>query len=108
MVMTVEAADGRKLTARFSKDADAPLIEADAPADLRDALNSLWRKRKKSGPPPGDGLDLSTLRQALRDWDGPWPPPEDQITPYSARRVRQVLYDADTSWEAETATRPPR
>lgn len=54
----------------------------------------------REGPPP-DGLDIATIRAALRDWTGEWPPPQDQITGYTGRRVRQVLHEARTSWQAE-------
>lgn len=105
--MSVTAGDGRTLVGHFGKDAAAPQIDADAPADLREAMNRLWRARKRSGPLPGGGLDMAAIRQALREWDGPWPPPQEQITAYSGRRVRQVLEEAGTSWDAEVDAAKP-
>jgi hypothetical protein len=107
LFMSVETADGRKLMAHFGSDAAAPQIDSDAPADLRAVLNRAWRARKPTGPLPGDGLDIAAIRTALREWEGPWPPAQEQISGLTARRVRQVLHDAETTWEAEVeAVRP--
>lgn len=57
----------------------------------------------RGGPPPGDGLDITMIRTALRNWDGPWPPTQDGLTDYTSRRVRQVLGDSDTDWRTELA-----
>ena len=57
--------------------------------------------RSAGGPPTGDGLSVDEIRTRLRQWDGPWPPTQDQLTDYSSRRLRQVLTDARTTWRDE-------
>ena len=56
------------------------------------------------GPPPGLGLDVATIRAALREWQaGWWPPPQEQLTDYTARRIHQVLTEEGTDWRTEVA-----
>jgi len=55
------------------------------------------------GGPPRVGLDIETIRADLRDWTGEWPPPQDQFSGYTSRRIRQVLHEAETTWRAEVA-----
>lgn len=57
---------------------------------------------RSGGPPTGLGLDIDMIRAALREYvEGPWPPPQPELLPYSARRIRQVLQEANTDWETE-------
>lgn len=65
------------------------------------ALRAASGQKSGGGPSKGDGLDIEAIRAALREWTGPWPPGQDQITDYTSRRVRQVLQEADTNYQAE-------
>jgi hypothetical protein len=75
--LSVETVDGRRLEARHGPDVDAPLIPADAPADLRDALVRAWRRVGKAGRPPGSRsaplvtiADVEAKRAELRErWE---------------------------------------
>jgi len=67
MIMTVTAADGRQLVARFGSDVDAPQIDADAPPDLRDAIVRAWRKKPPLGPPSGQDARIQAIIEAARD-----------------------------------------
>lgn len=49
--MVVSTADGRRLVARFGPDVASPQTDSDAPADLRDAMNRLWKARSDPGRP---------------------------------------------------------
>jgi hypothetical protein len=51
IIITVWTGDGRSVTVRHHPDADAPLIPADAPGDLRDALLEAWLGVGRPGAP---------------------------------------------------------
>jgi hypothetical protein len=67
--MYVRAGDGREIVAKFGMDVDAPQIDADARADLRDAVVRLWRARLPVGRPPGLTTipDDESLREPIRE-----------------------------------------
>jgi hypothetical protein len=66
MVMTVTAAGRQPLVARFGLDADSPQIDADAPADLRDALNRAWAERPPRGRAPGTTVEDAGGDETIR------------------------------------------
>jgi hypothetical protein len=107
--MTAEHGDGRRLVAGFGLGVDSPQINADADADLRDAVIRLWRARNRAGPPSGTGVAYAQLVEAVRSFAGD--PSQDAIAgipgmpgPRSLSRIaapyggwRAVLRDAGRS-----------
>lgn len=65
--LTITAADGRTLVARFDPAADAPQLDADAPADLRDAVLQLWRATGARGRPSKHDERLAEIVAAAAD-----------------------------------------
>ena len=58
------------------------------------------------GPTLGLGLDIVQVRHELVGWRGEWPPPQPTFCDLALggitdRRLRQVLSDAETTWNAE-------
>lgn len=106
MQMVVVTSGDRRIVARFGLDVDAPQVDADAPADLRDAVVRLWRRRKPTGPPPGRGdITIGRIRETLREYAEPWPPSQPELGAAmdgcSTSRIRQVLHAAHTDYDTE-------
>lgn len=64
------------------------------------------KRRRKTGPPPSDTVNIDQVRSALAAWRGAWPPTQQTFANLSLgglgdRRLRQILHQAETSWERE-------